>query len=78
MTRYTADMANRESTSDLDRRIELAVKDAKGGKSAYLRIYHDDPWCANIQEELESRGFTNVDVPAIILKGDVYFEWRVG
>ena len=75
---YTADHANSEDgQEDLDRRIRLAVLDEDGGKSksAYLRIYIEDPWRHSIEYELERRGFKNINVPDFILKGDVYFEW---
>ena len=29
----------------------------------------------SIGSELERRGFKNIQVPDIIIKGDVYFEW---
>ena len=72
---YTADKARERSNSDLDRRIKEAVDDSTTGKSAYLRIYYEDWFCNSIKEELTKRGFTNIDVPDICLKGDVYFEW---
>ncbi len=73
---YTAADARREKADDLDERIRAAVRERDAGpNAAYLRIYHDDPWRYSIMEELHSRGFKNVDVPDITLKGDVYFEW---
>ncbi len=73
---YTADMAEDDGQEDLDRRIRWAVKEQDAGyKAAYLRIYIEDPWFHSIQYELERRGFKNVRVPDIVLKGDVYFEW---
>lgn len=71
---YTADMARQKDHSDLDRRIEAAVKSGTGS-SAYLRVYIEDSFLRSIRQELEDRGFKNVDVPDIVLKGDVYFEW---
>jgi hypothetical protein len=71
---FTAKDARRGNQNDLDRRIEHAVKDGTG-HSAFLRIYAEDAFRYTIQEELEKRGFKNVSVPYIILKGDVYFEW---
>lgn len=44
---------------------------------ASIRIYHDDSFRHDIQYELEKRGFKNVDVPHITIKGDVTFEWDV-
>lgn len=73
---YTADDARKGDDDDLDRRIKAAVKDRDAGpNAAYLRVYIEDPWCHRIREELEKRGFKNVQVPNITLKGDVYFEW---
>lgn len=76
---YTADMARNNDQidqDDLDRRIEAAVKDSYAGLHAgYLRVCIDDPWFDSIQYELERRGFKNVHVPDIVIKGDVYFEW---
>lgn len=74
---YTADMADREDgQSDLDNRIRMAVKEQDGGyRAAYLRVYIEDPWVHQIEYELERRGFKNIKVPDIVLKGDVYFEW---
>lgn len=74
---YTADDARRNWCEELDRRIEAAVRESGAGYcAAYLRVYIEDPWKDRIKEELERRGFKNVDVPYIILKGDVYFEWE--
>lgn len=73
---YTADDARRGNHGDLDRRIEAAVRSRDAGPNAsYLRIYIDDAFCRTIKDELERRGFKNVQVPDITLKGDVYFEW---
>jgi hypothetical protein len=73
---FTADDARNEDQSELDNRIRQAVKDREGGPNgAYLRVYIDDPWIDTIKDELERRGFKRVQVPDIILKGDVYFEW---
>lgn len=73
---YTADMARQKDTTELDARIEAAVKDRDAGPNAsYLRVYIEDWFCRTIGEELERRGFKNVQVPDICLKGDVYFEW---
>lgn len=73
---FTAQNARDGNTADLDERIERAVR-SSGGTSAYIRVYHDDPWRYSIKSDLEDRGFTNVDVPDICLSGDVYFEWAV-
>lgn len=77
---FTADDARRGNDDELDARIEAAVRDSgynpqTGNKFAYLRIYIEDSFCHTIRYELERRGFTNIDVPSIMLKGDVYFEW---
>ena len=71
---FTADDARRGNQDDLDERIERAVRETPGN-SAYLRIYVEDSFCHSIRYELERRGFKNIVVPSIMLKGDVYFEW---
>lgn len=73
---FTADDARRGNYDELDARIRAAVRDGNGN-SASLRIYHDDAFRYTIEEELDRRGFKNIDVPDIVLKGDVYFEWDV-
>ncbi|TGR83321.1 hypothetical protein EN866_34295 [Mesorhizobium sp. M2D.F.Ca.ET.223.01.1.1] len=75
MTRFTADDARRGNIDDLDRRIKAAVRDG-GANHAWLRIYHDDAFRFSIGRELEARGFINIRVPDITIKGDVYFEWE--
>lgn len=73
---FTADDARRAGQDDLDRRIRAAVHENDGGNNAaYLRVYCDDPWVNEIEYELERRGFINIQVPDIVIKGDVYFEW---
>lgn len=72
---FTADDARRGDNNELDRRIREAVQEGEYGTGS-LRVYIEDPWCRTIKEELEKRGFTNVQVPDIHIKGDVYFEWR--
>jgi hypothetical protein len=72
---YTADDARENDQDELDRRIRAAVKDAGGGNSTTMRVYCEDWFLGTIEYELERRGFKNIDVPDIILKGDVYFEW---
>lgn len=74
---FTADDARRGNIDELDARIKAAVLDRDAGPhSAYLRVYIEDAFCHNIKEELEARGFINIQVPDITLKGDVYFEWE--
>jgi hypothetical protein len=76
MARFTADDARKGDDSDLDERIKRAVKACDAGPTAsYLRIYVEDPWASRIEQELLDRGFKNIQVPSIVLKGDVYFEW---
>jgi hypothetical protein len=76
MKRFTAEDARRGDDDDLGERIKRAVKERDGGPSAaYMRVYIEDPWLHRIEQELLDRGFKNVQVPDIILKGDVYFEW---
>lgn len=72
---YTAEDAREETGRDLDEVIRMAVNGSEIPNAAYMRIYIEDHWCHNIESELESRGFKNIQVPDIILKGDVYFEW---
>lgn len=71
---YTADDARRGNYDELDARIEHAVREGDGN-SASLRIYVEDAFFHSIWSELHDRGFKNIDVPYIVLKGDVYFEW---
>ena len=71
---YTAEDARKGDMEKLDRRIQEAVEDSKSN-SAYLRIYVEDPWYRTIEAELTKRGFKNIQVPDIVLAGDVYFEW---
>lgn len=74
---FTADNARDSDQNELDERIRAAVKSPDGGSpnSTYMRVYVEDWFCGTIQYELERRGFKNVSVPFIVLKGDVYFEW---
>ena len=72
---YTAEDAREETGRDLDEVIRMAVRGSDMPNAAYMRIYIEDRWYRNIESELESRGFKNIQVPDIILKGDVYFEW---
>lgn len=73
--RFTADDARRGNADELDGRIAYAVRNNRHRAGAYIRIYHDDSFRYSIAQELEDRGFKNIDVPDITLKGDVYFEW---
>lgn len=72
---FTADDARRHNFDDLDARIKAAVKDAGSATCAYMRVYNDDGFLPYLKEELEKRGFHSVDVPDIVIKGDVYFCW---
>lgn len=77
---YTAEMARRDwgtLPNVLDARIEEAVKKANynGFRRASIRVYINDPFLYNIREELENRGFTDIDIPDICLSGDVEFRW---
>lgn len=71
---FTAVDAQRGNWDELDSRIKHAVRNG-GPNSAWLRVYHDDAFLLDIRSELEARGFKNIEVPHITLKGDVYFEW---
>ena len=71
---FTAEDAKNYRQTDLDQRIEEAVRGSTGN-SATIRIYCEDSYFHTIGSELERRGFKNIDVPWITLKGDVYFEW---
>lgn len=74
--RFTADDARRGNMDELDGRIRAAVQDRGAGpNAAYLRIYAEDSFRFTIASELEDRGFKNIEVPDITIKGDVYFEW---
>lgn len=72
---YTAENARNRDSSKLDSRIQYAVENYRSGAGAHMRVYREDPWCDRIREELEARGFVNIDVPDITMAGDVYFEW---
>jgi hypothetical protein len=72
---YTAEDARRKDHDELDSRIAHAVKHNRHGDGAYLRIYIEDWFVDSIEWELEKRGFTNIEVPNMILTADVYFEW---
>lgn len=75
---FTAEDATKLKTCDLDGRIERAVKEAisHGHKSASIRVYIEDSYVHTIGYELEKRGFTDIYVPNICLKGDVSFSWE--
>lgn len=74
---FTADKARTVSNHDLDERIKREVEESvRSGKTdGLLRVYSDDWFINSIEEELNKRGFHSVEVPKIILKGDVYFSW---
>jgi len=72
---FTAEMARQQQADDLDERIQYAVANRRQGNGAYMRVYSEDPFLHTLHEELEKRGFTNVNVPDVILSGDAYFEW---
>lgn len=74
---YTADKARKQTSDNLDARIEKEVRDsiASGRDYGELRVYAEDSFIDNIEEELTKRGFHSIQVPAITLKGDVYFSW---
>lgn len=74
MTRFTDQTARDLNMQDLDERIERAVR-GSSGTGAHMRVYNDDPWVDRIEQELLDRGFHNVQVPMIVIKGDVWFEW---
>lgn len=75
---FTAQNAKSLSCDDLDARIEKAVKEAIscGHKSASIRVYIEDSYVHTIWHELNKRGFTDIHVPDICLKGDVSFSWE--
>jgi len=76
MGRFTATDAQHHGHRDLDQCIRDAVADRSYGQGATsMRVYHDDPWLWSLEQELEDRGFKNIRVPSITIKGDVYFEW---
>lgn len=81
---FTADNArslNKPSSEEqarlLDERIKREVEESvrSGLTHGNLRVYSDDWFFDSIEYELNQRGFHSVDVPKIILKGDVYFSW---
>ena len=72
---YTAVDALIQSNTVLDERIQRAVVEGVHARHASIRIYHTDWFCNDIKEELELRGFKNVQVPRFVETADVYFEW---
>lgn len=74
---FTADKARNMNAQSLDARIKKEVDYAvsSGLTRGYLRIYIEDAFFNNIEEELTIRGFHSIQVPDITLKGDVYFSW---
>lgn len=74
---FTADKARKLTTNDLDERIKREVDECvrSGQNHGFLRIYSEDWFFQTIEEELTKRGFHSIEVPPIILKGDVYFSW---
>lgn len=77
---FTAEDARKQVETEpnkLDALIEEAVREANyhGHTSASIRVYIEDAYVHTIREELEKRGFSAINVPDIILKGDVYFSW---
>lgn len=73
---YTADDARRGRQTNWDARIRDAAENNRCGVNcATIRVYAEDGEHRVIRRELEARGFKNVDVPSMMIKGDVYFEW---
>jgi hypothetical protein len=72
---FTADKARNIDSITLDHRIEHSVRVRSKGNGTYMRVYHDDSFLENLYEELEKRGFTNIQIPDVCLSADVYFEW---
>lgn len=72
---YTAVDALIQSNAVLDDRIERAVIDGAHTRCGSIRVYDTDWFCNDIKEELENRGFKNIQVPRFSQTADVYFEW---
>lgn len=72
---YTAVDALIQSNAVLDEKIERAVLDGANTRCGSIRVYDTDWFCNTVQEELELRGFKNVQVPRFVQTADVYFEW---
>jgi hypothetical protein len=74
---FTADKARKASVDQLDERIRREVNQSisDGLTHGYLRIYIEDWFFDSIEEELTKRGYHSIEVPRIVLKGDVYFSW---
>lgn len=70
-------VASDERSKRLDERIQREVEDSirSGLTYGHLRVYIEDWFFDSIEYELNQRGFHNVKVPQITLKGDVYFSW---
>lgn len=72
---YTAADARQGRQENWDRRIREAVEDGGYGH-ATIRVYAEHGEQYAVKAELEKRGFINVEVPDMVIKGDVYFEWN--
>jgi len=70
-------LSSEEQTRLLDDRIKREVEESvrSGITHGHLRIYDTDWFFDSIEYELNQRGFHSVQVPRIILSGDVYFSW---
>jgi hypothetical protein len=72
--RHQSSRFSRETGLTLDQTIRNAVNDSTGNRAS-MRVYRSDPWLHRLELELEERGFKNINVPEITIKGDVHFEW---
>ena len=72
---YTAVDAVIQSNTVLDERIQRAVLEGAHSRYGSIRVYATDWFCNDIKEELEQRGFKNIQVPRFVETADVYFEW---
>lgn len=70
-------VSSAERSKQLDERIQREVEESirAGLTTGKLRVYIEDWFIDSIEEELVRRGFHSVEVPHIILKGDVSFSW---
>ena len=60
---FTAEDAKKIVMSDLDEKLEYAVKNRRQGDGAYVRINSEDWFSSDIENILKQRGFVNIQVP---------------
>lgn len=76
---FTAKDARKTMENDLDERIKYAVENNNYiHNGAYMQVYSEDRWKDIIVQELEKRGFIDIEYdPYFVMSTDVYFKWPV-